>query len=742
MFHHRSAGHSGPPDLLRGTLWLCVPVVLMAARLPAQDSPLPHVGQFVEIGGQIGDRQVALVRNHMVRLAERSRQEHLPAVLVIRLLPGSSTTGNVTDLARVLTDEETSAVRTIAWIPERLTGRHVIVALACHEIILAPNAALGDIGRGRRVSADETAFIRQLVQRRRNPRLPAAVAMAMLDPDQGLVRVTLGNGGQETGVRFVSPAEHRRLVESGAEILSVTRVREPGQSTVFTAEEAVRLQFIVSRTAHSDEDVRHLWNLPVSVQRNARRIDSEVRVAVIAIRDMITPVVSDFVIRETHRAVREGANLLIYDIDSPGGFLLASEEIATEIAGLDPAEVTTVAWIEHEAISGAAVVALGCDRIVMTPSARIGDIGVITPGHDGAFDRVPEKLISPFLVTMEELAKKKDRPPALLQAMVDRNLKVYEVTHRETGRRSYMTQFEIDAAGGQWVQGPLVPESREEILLTLSGTRAHELGLADAPCESLAELRLRLGIDQDEQLEPRQASWVDTVVFFLNTQTGAFLLMSAAILCLYLEVHLPGGFFGIVSAAMFALFFWSRYLGGTAGSLELIMFLLGMGLLVLEIFVIPGFGVFGISGILLVVGSLVMASQTFSGMTAGERFHETMTGLGTLAGSLLTVIAAASILNYFLPSLPGIRHLILTPPGQIADSTQDHEGSGLPGDVYRPQAGDRGTAATMLRPAGKATFGDQFVDVVSEGSFIDPGTEIEVVHTAGNRIVVRKAETS
>ena len=133
----------------------------------------------------------------------------------------------------------------------------------------------------------------------------------------------------------------------------------------------------MSRTAQTDDDVRHAWGLPLASRRKAGPSDQPVNVAVIAIHGEITPILSEFVVRETRKAVSEGANLLIFDIDSPGGYLISSEEIATAIANLDPVKVTTVAWIQHDAISGAAVCALGCDQIVMSPNAKIGDVGVI-----------------------------------------------------------------------------------------------------------------------------------------------------------------------------------------------------------------------------------------------------------------------------------------------------------------------------------------------------------------------------
>ncbi|MCH2210193.1 MAG: hypothetical protein MK110_02750 [Fuerstiella sp.] len=727
------------PEIIRLlAVFVCLEFLTTDLTCIAQLTGQERTGQFIELPGQISDKQITLVRNQLLELSRRAVREEKEAVMVLKLVPGASTVGNVTDLARVLIDDETSSVKTVAWIQSRITGSHSIVALACHEIMMAPRAALGDVGKGSPVPDDEAAFVRRLVAKRRNPRMAPAIAEAMLNPSAGLVRVGIPQNAGEPDYRFVSPDELTQMLAAGQEVTSTDRIREPGQPAVFTTEEALRLHFMIADAARSDDDVRHAWGLPLAAHRQSEVSDKPVKVAVIAIHGTITPVVAEFVIRETRRSVAEGAGLLIYDIDSPGGYLTSSEEIATTIADLDSATITSVAWIRHDALSGAALSAMGCDQIIMTPDAKIGDIGVIQLSKDGAFDRVPEKLVSPLMVTMETLAKKKDRPVGVLHAMVDRNLQVFEVTHKDTGRRTFMTQAEIDAAQNQWVRGNMVFSSRKGNLLTVNGVEAHELQIAEAPCATQDELQLRLGIPEGTVMKPRASTWVDTLVFVLNSTIGAFALITLGIMCIYLEAHLPGGFFGILSAALFAMFFWSRYLGGTAGTLELVMFVLGTGLLLLEMFVIPGFGVFGVSGILLMLGSLVMAGNTFAGMTTGERFHETMGSLGTVTGALVTVIVVASVLNHFLPSMPVFKHLMLTPPGQISDNELTDPSKAATGlTTVAVGVGNIGTAASTLRPAGKATFNDDYIDVVSEGAYIEHGTAIEVVHIAGNRVVVR-----
>ncbi|MEZ6060509.1 MAG: NfeD family protein [Planctomycetaceae bacterium] len=728
-------------------------MTILTAMLPcgllraqeAVPAPAAPVGQFVTLTSPISDTQVARVTNLAVQLQTQAEKEDREAVLVVEIPSGSSRFGQVSDLARALTTADVSRVRTVAWVPKSVRGNHAIVALACHDIVMDPDASLGDIGRGEAVPSEEQDFILNIVDRRRNSRMSRGIVMAMMNPSVELLRVQMKGAAGIDEQRFLTAAELTAYRNRNAEISETEVIKDAGAPGAFNASDAVRSGFMVARTVENRRDVAAMYDLPLQSMREEGRSDKPANVRVIAVHDVITPVTEEFVLRQIRTAVSDGATVLIFDIDSPGGYLDSSESLATTIADLDPRKVTTVAWIADEAISGAAITALGCDQIIMKPTAQIGDAGVIQETQEGgAFERVPEKLVGPFLTFMGDLARAKNRPPALLQARVDRNLEVFQVTNSQTGAVTYMSQYEIDEASDVWVKGNIVPESRQDMLLTVNGERAHELGLAEPPCADLDELRLRLGLPEDTDLTPVTASWVDTMVFMLRSGFGGFALITLGILCMYVELHLPSGFFGILSAIFFALFFWSRYLGGTAGTLELVMFVLGIGLLLMEIFLIPGFGVFGVTGILLMFGSLVMASHTFSGMSAGESFEKSMGSLGTLAGALVTVIVVATVLNRFLPSIPFLNRLILTPPGYVAaDENSPHLNpellnSGLAAGPVT--VGQRGIASSTLRPSGKGSFGEQFLDVVSDGAYIDHGTLIEVIRVSGNRVVVRPVD--
>ncbi len=183
-----------------------------------------------------------------------------------------------------------------------------------------------------------------------------------------------------------------------------------------------------------------------------------------------------------------------------------------------------------------------------------------------------------------------------------------------------MSEKELAAAedGDDWEKGKPVEESLGGNFLEVNGARAVELGLADGNAESREELCEQLGVAG----QPRVLQWtaVDTVVLVLNWPVVTGLLFIIGLVALYFEMSSPGLGMGILIAGLcFALFFWSRFLGGTADWLEIVLFLAGLGFLALELFVLPGFGIAGLSGMLLLGASLILASQDFVIPHTGEQ---------------------------------------------------------------------------------------------------------------------------
>ncbi len=438
------------------------------------------------------------------------------------------------------------------------------------------------------------------------------------------------------------------------------------------------------------------------------------------------------------RARSTNADLIILRLTSPGGELETSLELARRLRDIDWA--TTIAFIPQESISGGAIIALGCERIYMTPRALLGDAGPIRMGMDGQFEHAEEKIVSYLSSAISELAESKGRPGALAQAMVDRSLKVFRATDKQTGKIRYLTQLETQDAEllKRYTVGTEVLETGENRFLTVSGKRALELNLAEGVFDSEEALLSELNV---ASLKRTRMTWVDRLVFVLNRPWLTGLLLIAGLIGMYIELAAPGiSFAGMASVACFGIFFWSHALGGTSGWLELMLFTLGIACLLVELFLLPGFGVFGLSGIVLVLFSLIMATQDFIVPSTGLEWAQLQTNTLIVLGSmaLVGILFLAQLL--LLDSLPGLTRFQLHTPGggeadvsSIAPLTSDAEQA-----LVLPDIGQVGVTESVLRPSGKVLFGSRLIDVISEGDFVDPGVQVEVLRREGNRIVVRK----
>jgi membrane-bound ClpP family serine protease len=205
---------------------------------------------------------------------------------------------------------------------------------------------------------------------------------------------------------------------------------------------------------------------------------------------------------------------------------------------------------------------------------------------------------------------------------------------------------------------------------------------------------------------------------------------------LILELKLPGvGLPGVVAAVCFILFFWAHLADSQFWLLAVLLFVLGLILLGLEVFVLPGLGVAGISGTVLVVLSLALVTLEKKPETQEEwvSFGTTMASFGL---SMMGAVVAALTVAWYLPSIPYVNRLVLKAPADQA------EGDETAADLVSPQLaallGAIGVTVTPLRPAGKVKFGDEYVDVVTESSYVQPGSRVQVIEIEGNRIVVKE----
>jgi membrane-bound serine protease (ClpP class) len=450
----------------------------------------------------------------------------------------------------------------------------------------------------------------------------------------------------------------------------------------------------------------------------------------------IGPSLQRYLSRKLDTAKEEGADLVILEIDSGGGRVFESYRIAEQMRDLSWAH--TVAFIPDKAPSGAAVVALGCDEILMAPTARIGDAGAIVLGDDSMFRFAPQKIVSDLAVRMRSLAKAKGRPPALAEAMVDRSLTVYRVQNVKNGKVSYLSQREIDEDPDAWKTLGPVPGSGNDHFLDVTGTEAAEMGLAQGLVADRKQLAQRYALDALDVLEP---SGIDTTIELLNSWWITGLLLVLGLVGLYLEFTMPGtAVGGLLAAAAFTILFWSHFLGGTAGWLEFVLFLLGVAFMAVELFLVPGSIIAGLVGVVLILASLIMVTQGFLvPETRGQLYELAGTLLMIFVSGLVSAIAAVFISRHF-GALPVFSRLMLAPPDSPTEPASAAGGGGNAGSGQTVRLGDVGIAHSPLRPGGRARFGDRYVDVLTDGDFIVRGSRVRVVRIQGSQVVVAEVE--
>lgn len=479
---------------------------------------------------------------------------------------------------------------------------------------------------------------------------------------------------------------------------------------------------------------------PVSAQVIHQAPQTNLRSAVIIpFHEDINTISGALLKRKFEDAVASGVDVIILDIKSPGGYTHTTFELMEMV--LDADQVEVVAFIEKEAFSGAALLSLACDKIIMLPRAQMGDAGEIVMGPDGAFRYTEAKSRSALAQKVRDAAAATGRPLALAEKMVDKDMVVFEGTHKKSGDVRYFSNKEWESFkdSDQWNKGKPIREAGKEMFFTVNGARAVELGMANQTIDNRDQLAETLGVR--EPIRVIERTWIDTMVYLLNSGFVTFLLIAIGLIALTLEVSAPGiGVGGLVSVLCFSLFFWSRFLGGTSGWLEVTLFLVGLVFIFAELFVIPGFGVAGIGGISLVLGSLVMASRR---VMIPENSEE-LTSLGydilTVMGAFAGFIVALMLLSNYIGDIPGLSRLTLKPPvafqGATGEPINASSAELLPG-WQRIEVGDVGEAISSLRPSGKIQVGDFIVDVVTEGDFVESGSEVKVIGKQGSRVVVR-----
>jgi membrane-bound serine protease (ClpP class) len=408
----------------------------------------------------------------------------------------------------------------------------------------------------------------------------------------------------------------------------------------------------------------------------------------ISISGVVENGLAPYVARSIREAQSAGAVAAYLDIDTPGGRIDAAERISDDVR---EARIPVYAYVNPRAYSAGALIAMSSNGIYMRPGAVIG---AATP-VDGQGTKAPEKMVSAMRAEFRAVAEQRGLDPRLAEAMVDENVEIPGVVRK-----------------GQ--------------LLTLSTGEAVKLGFAKGQVADEAALLKAIGYP-GALVVSTETNWAEGIVRFLTNPLVSPLLLSLGILGLVFEIKTGAfGIGGLLSLVSLGLFFGSSFILGLAGWEEILLLALGLVALGVEVFLLPGFGVAGVVGILAIVSSMVLAM-----MGGYPTTGDVTQALSILGASLFITAAVMYAWIRHLPNSGRFSGLLLKGAG--------HRAEGFTTAPSRPElVGQAGVALTDLRPSGTARIGQERLDVVTEGEYVAQGSRVQVVQSDGYRHVVRK----
>lgn len=410
-----------------------------------------------------------------------------------------------------------------------------------------------------------------------------------------------------------------------------------------------------------------------------------------------------FIERTIKAAEEDNAAAIIFDIDTFGGRVDAATQIKDAILGSD---VLTVAFINRRAISAGALISLSCEKIYMTGGGTIGAATAV----DMQGKKASEKVISYMREEMASTAEKRGRNTAIATGMVDEELS--------------FTHLIID---GDSVEVTDVEGRKEGKLITLTTEKALKYKIADGEEETFAGVLSELGIS-NASVRSAKENWSENFVRFLTNPIVASLLTTFGFLGILFELQSPGwGIPGTFGAVCLALSLGASYIAHLATMTDMLIIFVGVILLLVEVLLIPGFGVAGISGIGIIVWGLY--ELLLPDVPVGHEI-QSMALTGLTIGIIGGIIGL--VLLFKLMTKTEFWQKLTSP------NVQEKEKGYTSSIGLERLAGEHGVTDTDLRPSGWVNVGDQRIFVVTEGSYIDKNENVKILSVDGNRVVVRK----
>ncbi len=403
-------------------------------------------------------------------------------------------------------------------------------------------------------------------------------------------------------------------------------------------------------------------------------------------------------------AADRNADMIVVHLNTYGGSVVHADSIRTALLN---SPLPVVAFVDNNAASAGALIALACDTVVMRGGATMGAVTVVN-GADGA--AMPDKYQSYMRAMMRSTAERHGktadgnwrRDPLIAEAMVDSRVQV----------------------------PGLIDSTR---VLTFTTDEALKWGYADSRAESVPELLSQLGV-KDYVIEQYNPTWTDRLIGFFTSPAVQAILIMVIVGGIYMELHTSGMGFPSAAALIAAvLYFLPIYITGIASSWIILLFVAGLILILLEIFVVPGFGVTGISGIVCISAALILGLIENYTFTVS---HASATAVWWSVCIFLAGIILAILLVWYLTSSHGPKWV-----RRHTDLTKElRSDEGFIGVDMQPVSyiGLSGTAITDMRPSGKVEIDGERLDAVSTEGFIHAGTRVKVTKYENAQIYVRE----
>lgn len=460
---------------------------------------------------------------------------------------------------------------------------------------------------------------------------------------------------------------------------------------------------------------------------------STVTLHVIPVSGPVEPAMAAFIGRAVREALTDEDDIAVLEMDTWGGRVDAAMLIVDTLLQFPKERV--VAYVRTKAISAGALIALSCGSLYMREGTTIGDCAPITQTNEG-MQRLDEKVQSPLRAKFRTIARRNGYPLALSESMVTEEMVVYRLTGDDTTAYvdsldyENLTQDEKDLFSRK-----TIAVARGE-LLTMDDHEAREMGFSSASVQGVEDLPEKMGQTGAAVVQLEQ-NWSENFARFLTTIAPILILVGIA--GLYIEAKSPGlGLPGAVGVIALALAFGGQYMVGLADYTELIVIAVGVVLLAVEVFVIPGFGVVGIAGIFCILVGMLLSMQDFVLPNPDLPWQKDLLILNlkrtifSLTGGVVVVVL---FFRYVFP------HVNAIVPGPVLSASL----AGVhvsPASGPTVSVGDAGTVLKTLRPSGSVRFGDEVFDVVTDGEFYEKGEAVSVSEIRGNTIVVTRSAQS